>query len=59
MTWVKWRLVSFSLEKVLDSMQDRCKICAKRTIGSEISLDAPDGTSRGDMGEVERSFSSV
>jgi hypothetical protein len=28
----------------LISMQDRCTICVKRTIGSEIILDAPDGT---------------
>ena len=53
-----WRLVSFSLEKVLDLMQDRGKICAKRTIGSEISLDAPDGL-LGDMGELESSFLAV
>ena len=26
--------------------QDRCMICAKRTIGSEIILDVPDGTPR-------------
>ena len=25
---------------------DRCTVCAERTIGSEIILDAPDGTSR-------------
>ena len=25
---------------------DGCMVCAKRTIGSEISLDAPDGTPR-------------
>ena len=25
---------------------DRCMVCAKRTIGSEIVLDAPDGTPR-------------
>ena len=25
---------------------DRCMVCAKRTIGSEIILDAPDGTTR-------------
>ena len=42
----KWRLVSVSLEKVLGSTQERCTICAKRTTGSEISLDAPDGTPR-------------
>ena len=29
------------------SVQDRCTFCAKRTIGSEIVLDAPDGTPRG------------
>ena len=23
---------------------DRCMVCAKRTVGSEIILDAPDGT---------------
>jgi hypothetical protein len=28
----------------LASVQDRCMVCAKRSIGSEISLDAPDGT---------------
>jgi hypothetical protein len=26
------------------SVQDRCTVCAKHTIGSEIVLDAPDGT---------------
>jgi hypothetical protein len=29
---------------VLVSVQDRCMVCAKRTIGSVIVLDAPDGT---------------
>ena len=28
------------------SVLDRCMVCAKRTIGSEIILDAPDGTPR-------------
>jgi hypothetical protein len=32
------------LEIVLILMQDRCTVCAKRTIGSEIVLDTPDGT---------------
>ena len=27
-------------------VQDRCMVCAKRTVGSEILLDAPDGTRR-------------
>jgi hypothetical protein len=30
---------------VLVLVQDRCTVCAKRTIGFEIILDAPDGTS--------------
>ena len=37
-------LVSVRLEIVLVSVQDRCMVYAKRTIGSEITLDAPDGT---------------
>ena len=45
-TWVIWNLTSFSLEIVLVSMQDWCTVCAKRTIESEIILDAPDGTTR-------------
>ena len=28
------------------SVQDRCMVCAKRTIGSKIVLDRPDGTPR-------------
>jgi hypothetical protein len=31
---------------VLVSVHDSCTICAKRTIGSEIVLDTPDGTPR-------------
>jgi hypothetical protein len=34
------------LETVLVSVQYRCTICAERTIGLEIVLDAPDGTPR-------------
>ena len=56
MTWVKWRLVLVNLEKVLVSTQDRCTVCAKHTIGSEISLDAPE-VLQVDMGEVEAPFS--
>ena len=26
------------------SVQNRCMVCAKRTVGSEIILDAPNGT---------------
>ena len=43
---LKWMLVSVYLEIVLILMQVRCTVCAKRTIGSEIILDAPDGTPR-------------
>jgi len=34
-----WNLISVRLETVLLSVQDRCMVCAKRTIGSEIVLD--------------------
>jgi len=37
---------SFRLEMVLVLVQDRCTVCAKRTIGSDIVSDAPNGTSR-------------
>jgi len=41
-----WNLVSIHLETVVLSAQDRCTVCAKRSIGTEIVLDAPDGTPR-------------
>ena len=34
------------LEMVIVLVQERCTVCAERTIGSEIILDAPDGTPR-------------
>ena len=43
---VMWNLVSVHLETVLESVQDRCMVCAKRTIGLEIVLYTPDGTPR-------------
>ena len=46
MTWVVWNLTSFRLEIVLVLVQDWCMVCARRTIGSEIILDALDGTLR-------------
>ena len=46
MMWVMWNLTSFSLEIVLVLVQDRSTVCAEHTIGSEIVLDAPDGTPR-------------
>jgi hypothetical protein len=45
-TWVIWKLVLIHLETVLVLVQDSCTVCTKRTIGSEIVLDAPDGTPR-------------
>ena len=48
-------LTSFSLEIVLVSVQDSCTVCAKRTISSEIVLDAPDGTTSNE-GLVEAHF---
>ena len=41
MTRVMSNHVSVHLDKVLVSVQDRCMVCAKRTIGSETILDAP------------------
>jgi hypothetical protein len=43
---VMWNLISVHLEIVLLLTQGRCTICAERTIGSEIILDAPDRTPR-------------
>jgi hypothetical protein len=40
--WVLSNLVSVRSEKVLLSVQDRCTVCVKCTIGSEIVLDAPE-----------------
>jgi hypothetical protein len=42
--WVLVNLVVVSLETVFVSVQDRCRVCAKRTILSDIIFDAPDGT---------------
>jgi hypothetical protein len=44
--WVKWNLISVRLETVLMMAQYRCTVCAERTIGSKIVLDAPDDTPR-------------
>jgi hypothetical protein len=43
-TWVMWNLILVHLEIVLVLVQDRCTVCAKHTVGSEIILDAPDST---------------
>ena len=57
MTWVMWNLLLVGLVTVLVSVQDRCTVCAKCTIGSEIVLDAPDGTPLGGKAQVEACFS--
>jgi hypothetical protein len=44
--YVKWKLILVHLEIVLISTQDRCTVCAKCTIGSEIALGTADGTPR-------------
>ena len=36
----------FLFGAVFTSVQARCMVCARCTIGSEIVLDAPDGTTR-------------
>jgi hypothetical protein len=41
-----WNLILVYLEIVLVSVQDRCMVCVKHIISSEIILDAPDGTPR-------------
>ena len=46
-----WNLILVRLEIVLD----RCTVCAKHTIGSEIVLDATDST-LGDEAQVEARF---
>jgi hypothetical protein len=54
-TRLKWKLVSVRLDTVLILIQDRCMVCAEHTVGSEIILDAPNGT-LGDVGHVESCF---
>jgi hypothetical protein len=41
-----WNLILARLETMLVLVQDRCMVCAKRTIGLEIVLYVPDGTLR-------------
>ena len=52
---LKWKIVSVRLEIVVILTQDGCTVCAERTIGSEIVLDAHDGL-LGDVGYVESCF---
>ena len=56
MTLVLWNLVSVHLETVLVSVQDRCTICAKLTIGLDIIFNAL-MVLLGDEAQVEAPFS--
>ena len=53
---VLWKLVSVRQEIVLVSVQDRCMVCAKRTIGLDIVFDAP-MVLLGDEAQIEARFS--
>jgi hypothetical protein len=55
MTWVMSNLISVRLGTALVSVQDRWTVCAKRSIGSVIVLDAPDGRPS-DEAQVEARF---
>jgi hypothetical protein len=54
-TWVTLTLVLVRFETVLVSVQDRCMVWAKRTIGSGIVLDAPE-VHLGDKAQVDAHF---
>ena len=56
MTWVLWNHVSDRLEIVLVLVEDRCMVCAKRCIGSDIVFNAP-MVLLGDEAQVEAPFS--
>ena len=53
---VLWKLVLVRLEIVLVSVQDKCIVCAKRTIGLDIVFNAP-MVLLGDEAQVEAPFS--
>ena len=56
MTLVLWELVSFRLEIVLVSVQDRWTVCSKRTIGLDIVFNAS-MVLLGDEAQLEAPFS--
>ena len=56
MTWVLWNLVSDCLEIVLVSVQHRCTVCTKRTIGLDIVFNAS-MVILGDEAQVKAPFS--
>jgi hypothetical protein len=43
---VQIKVLSVYLEIVLILIEDRCTVCAERTVGPEIILNAPDGSPR-------------
>jgi hypothetical protein len=53
--WVMWNLIWVHLDIVLVSVQDRCTVCAERTMCSKIILDTPK-EHLVDMGRVESHF---
>jgi hypothetical protein len=53
--WVMWNIISDHLEIVLVSVQDRCMVCAERTMSLKIILDTPE-EHLGDIGPVESHF---
>ena len=55
MTLDLWKLVLVRFEIVLVSVQDRCTVCAKRTIGLNIDFNAPMAL-LGDEAQVEACF---
>jgi len=55
-TLVLWTLVSVRLEILLVSVQDRCTVCAKRTIGLDIVFNAL-MVLLGDEAQLEAHFS--
>ena len=55
MTRLMWKHILVHLEIMPILTQDRCTVCVERTKGSEIVLDAPDGTPR-TVGHVEPRF---
>jgi hypothetical protein len=54
--WVMANIIAVCLETALVSMQYRCTVCTKRTIGSEIVSDAP-MVLQGDEAQVEAHLS--
>ena len=56
MTWVLWNPISDRLEIVLVLVQDRCTVCVKRTIGSDIVFNVA-MVLLGDEAQVEATFS--